>query len=91
MKDYWLHMVMFNYCHTKFPDVKYSMHAGELTLGLVQPEDLTSHINAVYTAGANRIGHGVDMAYESKSYELLRYMAKKQGSHRNQLGQMNSF
>jgi adenosine deaminase/adenosine deaminase CECR1 len=50
MKDYWLHMVMFNYCHTKFPDVKYSMHAGELTLGLVQPEDLTSHINdAVYT------------------------------------------
>jgi adenosine deaminase/adenosine deaminase CECR1 len=88
MKDYWLHMVMFNYCHTKFPDVKYSMHAGELTLGLVQPEDLTSHINdAVYTAGANRIGHGVDMAYESKSYELLRYMAKKQDSHRNQLGQ----
>jgi adenosine deaminase/adenosine deaminase CECR1 len=71
MKDYWLHMVMFNYCHTKFPDVKYSMHAGELTLGLVQPEDLTSHINdAVYTAGANRIGH-VDMAYENKSYELL--------------------
>jgi adenosine deaminase/adenosine deaminase CECR1 len=63
------------------------MHAGD-TLGLVQPEDLTSHINdAVYTAGANRIGHGVDMAYESKSYELLRYMAKKQGSHRNQLGQ----
>jgi adenosine deaminase len=84
MKDYWLHMVMFNYCHTKFPDVKYSMH-GELTLGLVQPEDLTSHINdAVYTAGANRIGHGVDMV-ESKSYELLRYMAKKQDSHRNQL------
>jgi adenosine deaminase len=77
MKDYWLHMVMFNYCHTKFPDVKYSMHAGELTLGLVQPEDLTSHINdAVYTAGPIRIGHGVDMAYESKSYELLRYMAK---------------
>jgi adenosine deaminase/adenosine deaminase CECR1 len=77
MKDYWLHMVMFNYCHSKFPDVKYSMHAGELTLGLVQPEDLTSHINdAVYTAGANRIGHGVDMAYEGKSYELLRYMAK---------------
>lgn len=77
MKDYWLHMVMFNFCHIKHPDVKYSMHAGELTLGLVQPEDLTSHINdAVYTAGANRIGHGVDMAYESKSYELLRYMAK---------------
>lgn len=77
MKDYWLHMVMFNYCHSQFPGVKYSMHAGELTLGLVQPEDLTWHIrDAVYTAGAYRIGHGVDMAYEEKSYELLRYMAK---------------
>ncbi|WP_426091214.1 adenosine deaminase [Flavobacterium sp. DSR3-2] len=78
MKDYWLHMVMFKYCHSRYPNVKYSMHAGELTLGLVQPEDLTWHIGAaVHTAGANRIGHGVDMAYEKDSYDLLRYMAKK--------------
>jgi hypothetical protein len=79
MKDYWLQMVMFKYCHSRFPNVKYTMHAGELTLGLVQPEELTWHINAaVHIAGANRIGHGVDMAYEEKSYELLRYMAKQQ-------------
>lgn len=78
MKDYWLHMVMFKYCHSRYPNVKYTLHAGELTLGLVQPEDLTWHINAaVYIAGANRIGHGVDMAYEQNSYDLLRYMAKK--------------
>jgi hypothetical protein len=77
MKDYWLQMVMFNYCHSRYPTVKYSMHAGELTLGLVQPEDLTWHIReAVYTAGAYRIGHGVDLAYEENPYELLRYMAK---------------
>lgn len=77
MKDYWLHMVMFKYCHSRFPKVKYSMHAGELTLGLVRPEELSWHINAaIYTAGANRIGHGVDMAYEEKSYDLMRYMAK---------------
>jgi hypothetical protein len=77
MKDYWLHMVMFNYCHSRYPNVKYSMHAGELTLGLVQPEDLTWHIReAVYTAGAQRIGHGVDLAYEKNPYDLLRYMAK---------------
>jgi hypothetical protein len=77
MKDYWLQMVMFNYCHSHYPTVKYSMHAGELTLGLVQPEDLTWHIReAVYTAGAYRIGHGVDLAYEENPYELLRYMAK---------------
>ncbi|MBF4472541.1 adenosine deaminase [Flavobacterium sp. HJJ] len=77
MKDYWLHMVMFKYCHSRFPKVKYAMHAGELTLGLVRPEELSWHINAaVYIAGANRIGHGVDMAYEDKSYDLMRYMAK---------------
>ena len=78
MKDYWLHMLMFKYCHSRYPNVKYTLHAGELTLGLVQPEDLTWHIGAaVYAAGANRIGHGVDMAYEKDSYDLLRYMAKK--------------
>ncbi|WP_163410900.1 amidohydrolase family protein [Flavobacterium ajazii] len=77
MKDYWLHMVMFKYCHSRFPDVKYTLHAGELTLGLVQPEDLTWHINsAIHMAGANRIGHGVDIAYEANSYDLLRYMSK---------------
>ena len=78
MKDYWLHMVMFNYCHGVFPSVKYTLHAGELALGLVQPEDLTSHINdAIYVAGANRIGHGVDIAYEKNAYSLLQYMAKQ--------------
>ncbi|SEP35188.1 adenosine deaminase [Flavobacterium sp. CF108] len=77
MKDYWLHMEMFKYCHSKYPDVKYTLHAGELTLGLVQPEDLTWHINdAIHIAGANRIGHGVDIAYEANSYDLLKYMSK---------------
>lgn len=77
MHDYWLHMQMFKFCHRKFPDVKYAMHAGELTLGLVKPEELTWHINeAVRTAGANRIGHGVDMAYERDCYGLLQHMAR---------------
>jgi adenosine deaminase len=77
MKDYELHMLMFKYCHGRFPKVKYTLHAGELTLGLVRPEELSWHINAaVYIAGANRIGHGVDMAYEENSYDLMRYMAK---------------
>ncbi|MEC5166399.1 hypothetical protein RCH18_002139 [Flavobacterium sp. PL11] len=77
MKDYWLHMLMFKYCHSRYPNVKYTMHAGELTLGLVPPEELTWHISAaVHTAGANRIGHGVDIAYEKDSYDLLRFMAK---------------
>ncbi len=77
MRDYWLHMLMFKFCHSKYPDVKYAMHAGELALGLVKPEELTWHIDAaVRIAGANRIGHGVDMPYETKSAELLTRMAE---------------
>ncbi|ASZ12299.1 hypothetical protein KTO58_13215 [Chitinophaga pendula] len=79
MRDYWLHMQMFKYCHQKYPQIKYAMHAGELTLGLVKPEELTWHINAaVFDAGAFRIGHGVDMAYEKDSYRLLQYMKEKE-------------
>jgi len=75
MQDYWLHMAMYNYLHRKFPLVKYAMHAGELTSGLVAPEELTWHINeAVRFAGAARIGHGVDMAWEKDSRSLLAYM-----------------
>jgi len=78
MKDYWLHMVMFKYCGTRFKNVAYSMHAGELALGLVKPEELTWHINAaVNTAGTHRVGHGVDIAWEKNSYELLKKMATK--------------
>ncbi|RAJ24629.1 amidohydrolase family protein [Pedobacter cryoconitis] len=78
MRDYWLHMQMFKYCHKKYPGVKYTLHAGELTLGLVKPEELNWHIGAaVYDAGASRIGHGVDMPYEANSYALMNYMKEK--------------
>ena len=49
----------------------------EITEGYVQPEALTNHISeAVYVAGAHRIGHGVDIAYERNNYELLNYMSR---------------
>lgn len=77
MNDYWLHMQMYKFCHEKYPQVEYAMHAGELVLGMVQPEELTWHISeAVYTAGAKRIGHGVDIPYETNAYQLLNHMAK---------------
>ncbi len=77
MRDYWLHMQMYKFCHAKFPNVKYAMHAGELALGMVKPEELSWHINAaVHTAGASRIGHGVDIAYETRPYDLLTYMTR---------------
>ena len=79
MNDYWLHMQMFRYCHKKFPTVKYSMHAGELALGMVKPEELNWHINAaIFDAKANRIGHGVDLPYEKDCYALLNYMSKNE-------------
>ncbi|MGB0525272.1 MAG: adenosine deaminase [Flammeovirgaceae bacterium] len=75
MSDYWLHMQFFKFCHKLFPKVKYSMHAGELVLGMVKPEELTWHISeAVYTAAAHRIGHGVAIYHENNCYELLNYM-----------------
>jgi len=52
-----------------------SLHAGELAMPLVGPKHLRSHIHeAVYTAGAHRIGHGVDIAHETARDTLLEYM-----------------
>jgi adenosine deaminase len=76
MKDYKLHMMMFRYLKSKYDSVKCSLHAGELTLGLVKPEDLSFHINdAVFIARADRIGHGVDIPYEKDAFKLLQYMS----------------
>ncbi|MCA6029928.1 hypothetical protein KFX89_24705 [Bacteroides thetaiotaomicron] len=78
MLYYRLHMEMFAALATKFPDVPTSLHAGELTLGLGRPEHLTYHIGqAVNTAKAHRIGHGVDLPFEQDSDELLKVMQDK--------------
>ncbi|MDW3649330.1 MAG: adenosine deaminase [Bacteroidia bacterium] len=79
MRDYWLHMQMFNYISHKFPQVKMSLHAGELALGMVKPEDLSFHIHdALFIAGAHRIGHGIDMPFEVHAVKSLTYMAENQ-------------
>ncbi|MBI3453636.1 MAG: adenosine deaminase [Rhodospirillales bacterium] len=55
-----------------------TLHAGELTLGLVPPEDLRFHIRqAVEIAGARRIGHGVAIGYEDDALGLLAEMARR--------------
>jgi adenosine deaminase len=79
MRDYSLHMRMFAFLKRKYPDVRLALHAGELTLGMVPPEGLQSHIReAVEVAGAKRIGHGVDIVYERDSVGLLRTMRERQ-------------
>lgn len=77
MRDYDLHMKMFAFLSNRFPKVKIAMHAGELVLGMVPPEGLRTHISqAVMVAGASRIGHGVDMPFETNAVEVLKYMAQ---------------
>lgn len=79
MRDYTLHMKMFRFLKQRYPDVKLAMHAGELVIGLVPPESLQFHIRqAIEIAGANRIGHGIDIFYEHDAYDLLKLMKDRQ-------------
>jgi adenosine deaminase len=78
MKDYRLQMQMLDYLHSVYPRVHISLHAGELAPGLVPPEGLTFHIRSAVEQGhAERIGHGVDVMYEDRPYELLKEMATR--------------
>ena len=77
MRDYTLHMKMFRFLKSVYPDVKVALHAGELALGDVPPEGLKFHIDqALVVAGANRIGHGIDLAHESNAPAILAKMRK---------------
>jgi adenosine deaminase len=78
LRDYTLHMKMLGFLHGLDPTVQMSLHAGELVPGLVTPEDLRFHIRqAVEIAGAERIGHGVDVTHEDDAPALLAEMAQK--------------
>ena len=76
MADYDLHMRIVGFMHHEYPGAHISLHAGELAFGLVPPEDLCCHIReAVEVAHAERIGHGVDILYETGHADLLKKMA----------------
>jgi len=78
MRDYTLQMKMLDYLHSVYPKVHISLHAGELAPGLVPPEGLRFHVRqAVELGHAERIGHGVDVLYESDAPGLLKEMAQK--------------
>lgn len=75
LRDYRLHMRMFQYCAKIWPTVSVSLHAGELAEGMVSPENLHFHIQeAVDIAGAKRIGHGTALAYEQDVLSLIERM-----------------
>jgi adenosine deaminase len=78
MADYNEHMRMVGFLHGLYPHVHITLHAGELAPGMVPPEGLCCHIRlAVEQASAERIGHGVDVMYEERPYDLLKEMAQK--------------
>jgi adenosine deaminase len=78
MRDFELQMKMFDYLHGIYPKVHISLHAGELALGLVPVEGLTFHIrDSIERGHAERIGHGVDLAYEHDSIALLKEMSER--------------
>jgi adenosine deaminase len=78
MRDYRLQMSMLDALHSFYPKVHISLHAGELSSDIVPPDGLTFHIRSAIEQGhAERIGHGVDVMYESNPYDLLKEMSAK--------------
>jgi len=78
LHDFNEHMAMMDYLHGVYPKVHITLHAGELAMGLVPPEDLTFHIRASVERGhAERIGHGVSVMNEKDPIGLLHEMAER--------------
>ena len=76
--DFHEHMAMLDYLHGVYPKVHISLHAGELAMGLVKPEDLTYHIRESVERGhAERIGHGVSVMMEKDPIGLMKEMAAR--------------
>jgi adenosine deaminase len=78
MSEYNRQMHMLDYLHSVYPRVHISLHAGELAPGMVPPDGLRFHVReAVELGHAERIGHGVDVMYETDPRALLREMADR--------------
>ncbi|HUP89148.1 MAG TPA: hypothetical protein VM100_07360 [Longimicrobiales bacterium] len=78
MRDFSQHMAIIDSLHAVYPNVKTTLHAGELWPGLVPPEGLRFHIRESVEKGhARRIGHGVAVMHEDRAIELLREMARR--------------
>jgi len=55
-----------------------ALHAGEVSLAIVAPDDLRDHVTkAVRVAGARRIGHGVGLPAETDAVAVAEEMAAK--------------
>ena len=78
VRDFSLHMSMIDFLRPLYPRTQITLHAGEITNGLVPPEVLRFHIrDSIQRGHATRIGHGVDVMQENDPYGLLREMATR--------------
>jgi adenosine deaminase len=78
IRDFKLHMQVMDYMHGVYPKVHITLHAGELAMGLVKPEDLQFHIRASVEKGhAERIGHGVSVMSEKDPLGLMKELAAR--------------
>jgi hypothetical protein len=78
VRDFSLQMRMLDFLHKQYPTVKITLHAGELTEGLVPPEAMRFHMRESVRIGhASRIGHGAGVMYEDDPLALLRELAAK--------------
>jgi hypothetical protein len=78
VRDFSLHMSMIDFLRPLYPAAQITLHAGELSNGLVPPEILGFHIrDSIRRGHAQRIGHGVDVMQEDDPYGLLREMAAR--------------
>jgi adenosine deaminase len=79
LRNYHLQMRMLRYLRGVYPDAHLTLHAGELWPGMVKPQALKFHIKeAVNIAGAERIGHGVDLVHEDDWQRTARTMAEQE-------------
>jgi adenosine deaminase len=78
MSEYHRQMLMLDYLHSVYPTVHIALHAGEIAPGLVPPDGLRFHVREAVDLGhAERIGHGVDVMYETDPKALLKEMAAR--------------
>lgn len=78
-KNYLEEMKIIAFFHKKYPNVKITLHAGELSKNIAFDKPyIKSHVfNAVTIASPNRIGHGTDIRYEKNYRYILKMMKQK--------------
>ncbi|MBL4836352.1 MAG: hypothetical protein JKY34_02135 [Kordiimonadaceae bacterium] len=73
LRDYTQHMQMIDYLYKTLGEQNVTLHAGELTLGLVRPKQLRFHMwQALELGHAKRLGHAIDVVYEHEAEKLIK-------------------